>query len=167
MTGYVLDYFDEIEFAKLSKSLRKYNYEAFEKLSLQIYPYLKCGKFVGELISKDEINKTETYEVKLPSSKLYVLIHGEVKLRYVVSYSQNVVMLDSISPVDLLLEASMYDLEEYRGVVISKANEQKNKLSIDMILSEKKDEDLLEVINSDAESNRCVCPHCNGTGYIN
>ena len=167
MIGYVLDYFDEIEFAKLTKSLKKYNQAAFEKLMLQYYPYLKSGKFIGEIINKDEVNNTETYEVKLPSTKLFAMIHGEIKLRYIVSFKQNIVMLDSISPSDLFLEASMYDLEIYRDVVVSKANLQKNKLSIDMILSEKKDEDLLEIINGDAEASKCICPHCNGTGYIN
>jgi hypothetical protein len=167
MTGYVIDYFDEFEYAALSRGLKKFNKMAFEKLTLEYYPYLKCGKFVGQMISKNDLSNTETYEVKLPCTKFFAHVHGEIRLRYIVSKSKNVVMLDTIYPSELLIEGADEELEVYRGVVISRFNEQKNKVMIDMLLSKEKLEDLDEYINTDINSDKCICPHCNGTGYIN
>ena len=167
MNRFIIDYFDEIEFAKLSRALKKYNLYAFEKLNLQYYPYIKTGKFVGDLLSKDESRNTETYLLRLPSTRLFSMIHGDVYLKYVVSYSQNIVMLDTIAPNDLFLEGITNDLLEYKGVVISKMKKESSKLMIDMIMSDHDLNYLFEVINNDFNySSKCKCPHCNGSGYI-
>ena len=80
MKGYVLDYINENEFRKLERALKKYNMIAFKKLTFEYYPSLRNGNLVGEKVSENKKNGTESYELKLPSDKIFTQIHGEVKL---------------------------------------------------------------------------------------
>ncbi len=132
MKGFILDYINENEFRKLERALKKYNMLAFKKLNFEYYPSLRNGKFVGELMSSDQKKKTETYELKLPSDHLFTQVHGEVKLRYIVYKEQNIVMLDTIMPTDILLEGHVAELSTYKGVMISKANADKEKFMINL-----------------------------------
>ncbi|MCI8794535.1 MAG: hypothetical protein HFI73_04075 [Bacilli bacterium] len=132
MKGYILDYINENEFKKLERALKKYNMLAFKKLNFEYYPSLRNGEFLGELMSSDKKNDTETYELKLPSDHLFTQVHGEVKLRYIVYKKQNVVMLDTIMPTDILLEGHVAELTTYKGVMISKANADKDKFMINL-----------------------------------
>ena len=132
MKGYILDYINENEFKKLERALKKYNMLAFKKLNFEYYPSLRNGEFLGELMSSDKKNDTETYELKLPSDHLFTQVHGEVKLRYIVYKKQNVVMLDTIMPTDILLEGHVAELTTYKGVMISKANADKDKFIINL-----------------------------------
>ena len=132
MKGYILDYINENEFKKLERALKKYNMLAFKKLNFEYYPSLRNGEFLGELMSSDKKNDTETYELKLPSDHLFTRVHGEVKLRYIVYKKQNVVMLDTIMPTDILLEGHVAELTTYKGVMISKANADKDKFMINL-----------------------------------
>lgn len=133
MKGYVLDYIDENEYHKLERALKKYNMLAFKKLNFEYYPSLRSGNFLGELISKNKKAGTETYELRLPSDKMFVQIHGEVKLVYTVYKKEEIVMLDSITPKDILLEGHMSELTTYKGVMISKANASKDMFKIDLL----------------------------------
>ena len=133
MKGFILDYINENEFRKLERSLKKYNMLAYKKLNFEYYPELRKGNFVGELISKNKKDKTETYELKLPSDSMFKQVHGDVTLKYVVYLEQNVVMLDTITPTDILLEGHMAELTTYKGVMISKANASKDMFKIDML----------------------------------
>ncbi len=133
MKGFILDYINENEFRKLERSLKKYNMLAYKKLNFEYYPELRKGNFVGELISKNKKEKTETYELKLPSDSMFKQVHGDVTLKYVVYLEQNVVMLDTITPTDILLEGHMAELTTYKGVMISKANASKDMFKIDML----------------------------------
>lgn len=132
MKGYILDYINENEFKKLERALKKYNMLAFKKLNFEYYPALRNGEFLGELMSSDKKNNTETYELKLPSDHLFTQVHGEVKLRYIVYKKQNVVMLETIMPTDILLEGHVAELTTYKGVMISKANADKDKFMINL-----------------------------------
>lgn len=132
MKGYILDYINENEFHKLERSLKKYNMLAFKKLTFDYYPSLRKGEFVGELLSSDNKNNTETYELKLPSDHRFTQVHGEVKLKYIVYKEQNVVMLDTIMPTDILLEGHSAELSTYKGVMISKANADKDKFMVNL-----------------------------------
>lgn len=132
MKGYILDYINENEFKKLERALKKYNMLAFKKLNFEYYPSLRNGEFLGELMSSDKKNDTEIYELKLPSDHLFTQVHGEVKLRYIVYKKQNVVMLDTIMPTDILLEGHVAELTTYKGVMISKANADKDKFMINL-----------------------------------
>ncbi len=132
MKGFILDYINENEYRKLERALKKYNMLAFKKLNFEYYPALRNGKFIGELMASDKVNNTETYELKLPSDHLFQQVHGEVKLRYIVYKNQNVVMLETIMPTDILLEGHVAELTTYKGVMISKANAEKDKFMINL-----------------------------------
>ena len=133
MKGFILDYINENEFKKLERALKKYNMLAYKKLNFDYYHELRKGNFIGELISKNKVEKTETYELRLPSDHMFKQIHGDVTLKYIVYKEQNVVMLDTITPTDILLEGHMAELTTYKGVMISKANASKDMFKIDML----------------------------------
>ena len=132
MKGFILDYINQNEYKKLERALKKYNMLAFKRLNFEYYPSLRNGEFLGNMISSDKENNTETYELKLPSDHLFTQVHGEVKLRYIVYKDQNVVMLETIMPEDILLEGHVAELTTYKGVMISKANAEKDKFLINL-----------------------------------
>ncbi len=131
MKGYVLDYVNENEYKKLERALKKYNMLAFKKLNFEFYPALRNGNFLGEKVSTK--NGSTTYELKLPSDKMFTQIHGEVKLLYTVHPKEEVVMLETITPSKILLEGHMSELTTYKGIMISKANASKDMFKIDLI----------------------------------
>ena len=133
MKGYVLDYINENEFKKLERALKKYNMLAYKKLNFEYYPKLRNGNFIGELLSTNKKDKTETYELKLPSDHMFQQVHGDVTLKYIVYKEQNIVMLDTITPTEILLEGHMAELTTYKGVMISKANASKDMFKIDLL----------------------------------
>ncbi len=133
MKGFILDYINENEFKKLERALKKYNMLAYKKLNFEYYPELRKGNFIGELISTNKVDKTETYELKLPSDSMFKQVHGDVTLKYIVYKEQNIVMLDTITPTDILLEGHMAELTTYKGVMISKANASKDMFKIDLL----------------------------------
>ena len=89
---FILDYLDENNFKKLERSLKKYNMVAYKKLMFDFYPKLRAGEFVGELVSINKHELTETYDLRLPTDSLFVKVYGEVKLNYTVYKNNNVVM---------------------------------------------------------------------------
>lgn len=133
MKGYVLDYVNENEFRKLERALKKYNMLAFKKLNFDFYPALRNGNFVGEKVSSNKKDNTETYELRLPSDKMFTQIHGEVKLVYTVHYNEEIVMLETITPSKILLEGHMSELTTYKGIMISKQNASKEMFKIDLL----------------------------------
>ena len=133
MKGYVLDYVHENEFKKLERALKKYNMLAFKKLNFEFYPALRNGKFQGELVETNKKSKTEKYELKLPSDKMFTQIYGEVKLIYTVHKKDEVVMLETITPSDILLEGHRSELTTYKGIMISKSNASKDMFKIDLL----------------------------------
>lgn len=133
MKGYVLDYVNENEFRKLERALKKYNMIAFKKLNFEYYPAIRNGEFIGELVSTDKKAGTETYELRLPSDKLFTQIHGEVKLIYTVHKNEQVAMLETLTPEDILLEGHRSELTTYKGIMISKENASKDKFKIDLL----------------------------------
>ena len=106
---------------------------AFKKLNFEYYPALRNGNFVGELVSTNKTEHTEKYELKLPSDKIFAQVHGEVKLYYTVYLKEGTVMLDTITPTEILLEGHMSELTTYKGIMISKANASKDKFKIDLL----------------------------------
>ncbi len=130
---YLLDYLDENYYKKLERSLKKYNMMAYKKLVFDFYPKLRTGEFVGELVSLNKHDQTETYELKLPTDTLFVKVYGEVKLNYTVYKSQNTVMLNSLEPKEILMDGHKTELTAYKGIMISKANAQKEMFKIDLI----------------------------------
>lgn len=133
MKGFVLDYTNENEYHKLERALKKYNMLAFKKLNFEYYPSLRNGEFIGELVSKNQKAGTKTYELKLPSDHMFSQVHGDIKLHYIVYEKEKVVMLDTITPSDILLEGHMAELTTYKGVMISKNNAEKDMFKIDLL----------------------------------
>lgn len=130
---FILDYLDENNFKKLERSLKKYNMVAYKKLMFDFYPKLRSGEFVGELVSINKHEQTETYDLRLPTDSLFVKVYGEVKLNYTVYKSNNVVMLNNLEPKDILLDGHKSELTAYKGIMISKANAQKEMFKIDLL----------------------------------
>ena len=133
MKGFILDYINENEYHKLERALKKYNMLAYKKLNFEYYPNFRSGKFLGEKVATDKEKGSITYELKLPSDHMFSQVHGAVKLHYIVYPNENMVMLDSISPEDILLEGHMAELTTYKGVMISKQNEAKDMFKIDLL----------------------------------
>ena len=130
---FILDYLDENNFKKLERSLKKYNMVAYKKLMFDFYPKLRSGEFVGELISINKHEQTETYDLRLPTDSLFVKVYGEVKLNYTVNKANNTVILNNLEPKDILLDGHRSELTAYKGIMISKANAQKEMFKIDLL----------------------------------
>lgn len=133
MKSFVLDYVNENEFKKLERALKKYNMLAFKKLNFEYYPAMRNGKFLGKLVSVNKKEGTETYELKLPSDKMFTQVHGEVKLIYTVYKKEETVILNELLPKQILLEGHRSELTTYKGIMISKANASKDMFKIDLL----------------------------------
>lgn len=133
MKGYILDYVNENEYHKLERALKKYNMLAYKKLNFEYYPALRSGDFLGDKVDVNQKDGRVTYELKLPSDHMFTQVHGDVKLHYIVYTKEKIVMLDTITPSDILLEGHMAELTTYKGVMISKQNEAKDMFKIDLL----------------------------------
>lgn len=131
--NYVFDYVNENEFKKLERSLKKYNMLAYKKLYFEFYPELKAGTFLGELVSTNSQKNTSTYELKLPTDSLFSKVHGDIKLHYHVYHADNIIMLETITPEDILTEGHQSELETYKGVMVSKNHSEKDIFKINLL----------------------------------
>lgn len=132
-TTYLFDYINENEFKKLERSLKKYNMLAYKKLYFEYYPNLKEGNFLGEVISTNKTKGSVTYELKLPTDALFAKVHGDVKLHYLVYENEKIVMLDTITPEDILTEGHQSELVTYKGVMVSKQHSDKDMFKINLL----------------------------------
>ena len=130
---YLFDYINENEFKKLERSLKKYNMLAYKKLYFEYYPALKEGNFLGELVSTNQQNGTETYELKLPTDPMFAKVHDVIKLHYMVYKNEHIVMLVTISPEDILGEGHQSELVTYKGVMVSKEHAEKDIFKINLL----------------------------------
>lgn len=130
---YLFDYINENEFKKLERSLKKYNMLAFKKLYFDYYPKLKEGIFLGEIVDVNDVKKIKTYELILPTDVLFTKVHGDIKLHYYVYENDKVIMLDSISPENILTEGHQSELVTYKGVMVSKDHSEKDMFKINLL----------------------------------
>ena len=130
---YIIDYVNENEFKKKERSVKKYNMLAYKKLVFDFYPAFRDGNFMGVIVSKNTKDGITKYELKLPTDRMFAAVHGDVKLHYIVYKNENVVMLDTITPSDILLEGHMAELTTYKGVMISKTNPEKDMFKINLL----------------------------------
>ena len=133
MKGYIFEYKNENEFRKLERSVKKYNMLAYKKLTFDYYESLKEGKFLGKLIEMNSKENTKTYILKIPTDELFAKVHGEMTLRYIVYEDKNIVLLDTITPEEILSEGHKTELATYKGVMISKANAEKDMFKINLL----------------------------------
>ena len=130
---YLFDYINENEFKKLERSLKKYNMLAYKKLYFEYYPALKEGNFLGELVSTNSAQGTRTYELKLPTDIMFSKVHGDIKLHYLVYENNKIVMLDKLTPEDILSEGHQSELVTYKGVMVSKKDPEKDLFKINLL----------------------------------
>lgn len=129
--SYIFEYTNENEFKKYERSLKKYNMLAFKKLYFSFYPSLKEGSFLGNLVSEE--NDVRSYELKLPTDIMFSKVHGDVMLHYYVYLDKKVVVLDKITPEGILGEGHRSELTTYKGVMVSKQNQDKDIFKINLL----------------------------------
>ena len=132
-TNYIIDYINENEFKKKERAIKKYNMLAYKKLLFDYYPSLREGNFQGVLISTNEKDKTEKYELTLPTDKTFVKVHGNITLHYTVYLEQKTVILETLTPEDILTEGHQKELTTYKGVMVSKTHAEKDIFKINLL----------------------------------
>ena len=131
--AFLFDYINENEFHKLERSLKKYNMLAYKKLYFDYYPKLKSGNFLGKVVSTNKENNTTTYELELPTDTLFAKVHGKITLHYIVYSNDKIVMLDKLTPEDILTEGHQSELVTYKGVMVSKEHSDKDMFKINLL----------------------------------
>lgn len=128
---YIFEYLNENDFRKKERSVRKYNMLAYKKMTFEYYPEIRNGNFLGKLINeKDNIRE---YELKLPTDIMFAKVHGEMILHYSVYLDKHIVLLTNITPEDILEEGHRAELTTYKGVMVSKANPEKDMFKINLL----------------------------------
>ena len=125
INAYIFDYLDENEFRKKEKSVRKYNMLAYKKLVFTYYPELRKGNFLGKEVSKNEEEKTVSYELELPTDEEFRKFYGPIIFHYTVYTEINIILLTDITPKDFFNKIQGTDLYAYKGVEVSKTNPEK------------------------------------------
>lgn len=131
--SYIFEYLNENDFRKKERSVRKYNMLAYKKLTFDYYPSIRNGKFVGKLVKVNKKEKTRSYELELPTDKLFAKVHGVICLHYTVYEDKNIVLLTNITPEGILEEGHRAELKTYKGVMISKSNSEKDMFKINLL----------------------------------
>ena len=131
--SYIFEYLDENDFRKKERSVRKYNMLAYKKLTFEFYPELRKGNFLGEKVNEDKKANTVSYELKLPTDELYTKVHGEIRLHYTVYIDKKIILLTNITPEGILDEGHRAELKAYKGVMISKADPERDMFKINLL----------------------------------
>lgn len=131
--NFIFEYLDENDFRKKERSVRKYNMLAYKKLTFNYYPELRKGTFLGKEVKRDDKNNTISYELLLPTDELFKKVHGPIVLHYTVYKDKNIILLTNITPEGILDEGHRAELSTYKGVMISKANPEKDMFKINLL----------------------------------
>lgn len=131
--NYLFEYINENEFHKLERSLKKYNMLAYKKLYFDFYPRMKEGELLGELVSTNTEKGSQTYELKLPTDTMFSKVHGDIMLHYHVYEKDKIIMLDTLTPEDILTEGHQSELVTYKGVMVSKEHSDKDIFKINLL----------------------------------
>lgn len=129
--NYLFEYVNENDFRKKERSVKKYSMPAYKRLAFDYYPNLREGKFLGKLISSD--NNIEKYELSLPTDATFLKVHGEITLHYSVLKDKNIILLENITPEDVLSSGHQSELTTYKGVMISKTYTEKDMFKINLL----------------------------------
>lgn len=133
--NYIIDYVNENEFKKKERAVKKYNMLAYKKLLFDYYPSLREGNFQGVLVATNNTDKTEKYELILPTDKTFVKVHGNITLHYTVYLEQKTVILETLTPEDILSEGHQKELTTYKGVMVSKTHKDLDMFKINLLNS--------------------------------
>ena len=131
--AYVIEYLNENEFRKKERSVKKYNMLAYKKLVFDYYPSFRDGIFKGVVISKNGKDGIIKYELKLPTDLMFSKVHGDIVLHYTVYENQKIVMLDTLTPEEILSEGHQKELSTYKGVMVSKSHADKDMFKINLL----------------------------------
>ena len=130
---FVIEYLNENEFRKKERSVKKYNMLAYKKLVFDFYPSFRDGNFKGIVTSKNAKDGITKYELKLPTDRIFAKVHGDVVLHYTVYENQKLVMLDTLTPEEILDEGHQKELSTYKGVMVSKNHSQRDMFKINLL----------------------------------
>ena len=97
------------------------------------YPEIRNGNFLGEVVAVSKKDNTKSYELKLPTARMFAQVHGEIRLHYTVYEDKKIVLLTNITPEGILEEGHRAELTAYKGVMISKANPEKDMFKINLL----------------------------------
>ena len=131
--GFVIEYLNENEFRKKERAVKKYNMLAYKKLVFDFYPSFRDGDFKGIIVSKNTKDMITKYELKLPTDRMFAKVHGDVVLHYTVYENQKLVMLDTLTPEDILTEGHQKELSTYKGVMVSKSHAERDMFKINLL----------------------------------
>ena len=131
--SFVIEYLNENEFRKKERAVKKYNMLAYKKLVFDFYPSFRDGDFKGVVVSKNTKDMITKYELKLPTDRMFAKVHGEMILHYTVYNKQKTVILDTITPEEILSEGHQKELTTYKGVMISKSHAEKDMFKINLL----------------------------------
>ena len=131
--SYLIEYLNENEFRKKERAIKKYNMLAYKKLIFDFYPSLKEGEFLGVMVSHSDQDNTSKYELKLPTDVMFNKVHGDIVLHYTAYHNQKIIMLENITPDDILTEGHQKELTTYKGVMVSKSHAEKDIFKINLL----------------------------------
>ena len=134
-SSYIIEYVNENEFRKKERAVKKYNMLAYKKLLFSYYPSLREGNFQGVLVSTNEKDKIDKYELTLPTDKTFTMVHGNITLHYSVYLDQKIVMLETLTPEEILTEGHQKELTTYKGVMVSKSHAERDMFKINLLNS--------------------------------
>ena len=137
--SYIIDYVNENEFRKKERAIKKYNMLAYKKLLFDYYPSLREGNFQGVMVSSNDKDKIDKYELILPTDKTFTKVHGNITLHYSVYKDQKTVILETLTPEDILTEGHQKELTTYKGVMVSKSHKDLDMFKINLLSSMNKD----------------------------
>ncbi len=130
-TKYIFEYENENEFKKLESALKKYNMLAWKKLYFEYYPKIKAGQIIGTKVSADA--NFSYYDLTLPTDAMFVKVHGEVILHYKVDDVNKKIIIISLDPEKILSEGHQSELVTYKGVMVSKEEQDKDMFKINLL----------------------------------
>lgn len=130
--NYVFEYLNENDFRVKERSVRKYNMLAYKKMMFEYYPKIKTGEFLGDAVGKNK-DGSIMYELPLPTDEMFSKVHGVITLHYTVYSDKKVVLLTNITPEGILEEGHRTELSAYKGVMVSKANKDKDMFKINLL----------------------------------
>ena len=133
MKNYVIEYLNENEFRKKERAIKKYNMLAYKKLLFDYYPSMRDGNFPGVMVSHSAKEDTSKYELKLPTDAMFNKVHGDIILHYTAYHKQRIIMLDNLTPDDILTEGHQKELTTYKGVMVSKTHADKDIFKINLL----------------------------------
>lgn len=110
-------FINENDFNKKIRAIKRYSMNAYKYWIFEALPILK-----------KENKKDGVYELELPVNEIFKKVYGAVKILF--SVKNDVVVLEDITPSEMLMNMFMGDLPTYKGIPY---RDSKDKFKIDLI----------------------------------